>query len=166
MNAMILLVEDDENDLMFVKMAMKKAGVANPVQVAHDGQEVLDYFQGNGKFADRAAFPLPYLVLLDLKLPYVMGLDVLTWIHNQPQFKSTVVIVLTSSRHVGDIGKAYRLGANAYLVKPAGLNALEGMMRTLKDFWLIQNTPPPDWAGRQTEKFYEQRVKAGKGQPE
>lgn len=160
MSQIILVVEDDENDLMFVTMAMKNAGVTNPVQVAKDGQEVLDYFQGNGKFANRAAFPLPYLVLLDLKLPYVMGLDVLTWIRGQPQFKSTIVIVLTSSRYAGDVGKAYQLGANAYLVKPADLNALEGMMRTLKDFWLIQNTPPPAWAGCQTEKTNEQRVKA------
>lgn len=152
MNATILVVEDDENDLMFVKMAMKKAGVANPIQAAKDGQEVLDYFQGNGNFADRAAFPLPCLVLLDLKLPYVVGLDVLTWIRGQPKFKATIVIVLTSSRHVRDIEKAYQLGANAYLVKPADLNALEGMMRTLKDFWLTQNTPPPDSAGSQTEK--------------
>ena len=155
MNAMILVVEDDENDLMFVKMAMKKAGVTNPIQVARDGKEVLDYFQGNGKFADRAEFPLPYLVLLDLKLPYVMGLDVLTWIRDQPQFKSTIVIVLTSSRYTEDIGLAYQFGANAYLVKPADLNELEGMMKTLKDFWLTQNTPPPDcgkWAARETAK--------------
>ena len=144
MNMTILVAEDDENDLMFLKMAMKKAGVTNSVLVAKDGQEVLDYFQGNGKFAERAAFPLPYLLLLDLKLPYVMGLDVLTWIRDQPQFNSTIVIVLTSSRYAEDIGKAYQLGANAYLVKPADLNALEGMMKTLKDFWLIQNTPPPN----------------------
>ena len=131
---------------------MKNAGVTNPVRVARDGQEVLDYFQGNGKFADRSKFPFPYLVLLDLKLPYVMGLDVLTWIRSQPQFKSTVVIVLTSSRHTQDIRTAYQLGANAYLVKPADLNALEGMMRTLKDFWLVQNTPPPELAGHQNKK--------------
>jgi len=162
---MILVVEDDENDLMFLRMAMKRAGVTNPIQVARDGQEVLDYFQGNGKFADRAAFPLPYLVLLDLKLPYVMGLDVLTWIRGRRQFKSTIVIALTSSRYTEDIRLAYQLGANAYLVKPADLNALEGMMRTLKDFWLTQNTPAPDWARRQTEKTKDQRVKAGKGQP-
>jgi CheY-like chemotaxis protein len=151
---------------MFLKMVLKKTGVTNPLQTAKDGQEVLDYFQGNGKFADRSKFPLPYLVLLDLKLPCVMGLDVLTWIREQPQFKSTIVIVLTSSRFAEDIGKAYQLGANAYLVKPADLNALEGMMRTFKDFWLIQNTPPPDWAERQTAKTSDQRVKLGKGQPE
>jgi DNA-binding response OmpR family regulator len=82
--------------------------------------------------------------LLDLKLPYVMGLDVLAWIRAQPQFKSTIVIVLTSSRHTQDIRTAYELGANAYLVKPSDLNALERMMGTLKDFWVGQNTPPPD----------------------
>ncbi|MEY2466943.1 MAG: hypothetical protein QOD03_1464, partial [Verrucomicrobiota bacterium] len=155
MNKTILVVEDDENDLMFVKMAMKKAGVTNPVQVAHDGQAALDYFQGAGKFADRSAFPLPYLVLLDLKLPYVMGLEVLAWIRDRPQFKQTIVIMLTSSRHTEDIGTAYQMGANAYLVKPANLVALEGMMKTLKDFWLTQNTPPPDcgkWAVSETAK--------------
>ena len=144
MNRMILIVEDDENDLVFLKMAMKKVGLTNPVRVAKDGQEVLDYFQGAGKFADRSEFPFPYLVLLDLKLPYVMGLDVLTWIRSQPQFKSTVVIVLTSSRHTQDIRTAYQLGANAYLVKPADLNGLERMMGTLKDFWMDQNTPCPN----------------------
>ena len=141
---MILVVEDDENDLMFLKRAMKEVGVTNPIQVATDGQKVLDYFQGTGKFANRLEFPLPCLVLLDLKLPYVMGLDVLTWIRAQPQFKSTIVIMLTSSRHTKDIRTAYQLGANAYLVKPADLDALEGMTRTLNDFWLTQNTPPPD----------------------
>ena len=144
MNKLILLVEDDENDVMFVKMAMKKAGVTNPIQVVTDGQQALDYFQGSGKFANRSQFPIPYLVLLDLKLPFVMGLDVLAWIREQAELKSTIVIVLTSSRHTGDIRIAYQLGANAYLVKPADLNALEETMRTLKGFWLTQNVPSPD----------------------
>ncbi len=155
MNKLILIVEDDENDVTFVKMAMKKAGVTNPVQIVTDGQQALDYFQGTEKYADRSEFPLPYLVLLDLKLPFVMGLDVLAWIREQPQLKSTIVIVLTSSRHTEDIGMAYQLGANAYLVKPAHLDALAGLMRTLKDFWLTQNVPPPDsgkWAVRESAK--------------
>jgi DNA-binding response OmpR family regulator len=155
MNELILVVEDDENDLLFVKRAMKEAGITNPLQIANDGQQVLDYFQGTGKFADRSEFPLPYLVLLDLKLPFVMGLDVLAWIRGQPQFKSTIVIAFTSSRHTEDIGTAYQLGANAYLVKPAQMNELEAMMKTLKDFWLTQNTPPPHhgkWAAHGTAK--------------
>ena len=155
MNRVVLVVEDDENDVMFVKMAMKKAGMTNPIQVVTDGQQALDYFQGSGKFANRSQFPIPYLVLLDLKLPFVMGLDVLAWIREQSELKSTIVIVLTSSRHTEDIRMAYQLGANAYLVKPANLDALEEMMRTLKGFWLTQNVPSPDcgkWAARETAK--------------
>jgi len=155
MNRSILVVEDDENDVMFVKMAMKRSGVTNPIQVVTDGQQALDYFQGSGKFANRSQFPIPYLVLLDLKLPFVMGLDVLAWIREQAELKSTIVIVLTSSRHTEDIRMAYQLGANAYLVKPADLDALEEMMRTLKGFWLTQNVPSPDcgkWAVHQSAK--------------
>ena len=148
MNRSILVVEDDENDVMFVKMAMKRSGVTNPIQVVTDGQQALDYFQGSGKFANRSQFPIPYLVLLDLKLPFVMGLDVLAWIREQAELKSTIVIVLTSSRHTEDIRMAYQLGANAYLVKPADLDALEEMMRTLKGFWLTQNVPSPDCGKR------------------
>src|SRR5437868_2103044 len=76
----ILQVEDDPNDVVFLKYALTKAGVANPLQVATDGQEAIDYLQGTGRFADREQFPLPCLILLDLKLPHVMGLDVLKWI--------------------------------------------------------------------------------------
>jgi len=153
MNRSILVVEDDANDVLFLKMAMKNAGVTNPIRVVMDGQETLDYFQGSGKFANRSQYPIPYLVLLDLKLPFVMGLDVLAWIREQSELKSTIVIVLTSSRHTEDIRMAYQLGANAYLVKPANLEALEEMMRTLKGFWLSQNVPSPDcgiWAAPQS----------------
>ena len=120
---------------------MQKVGVANPIQVASDGQQAIDYLQGVGKFADRQKFPLPSLVLLDLKLPYVMGLDVLKWIRQQPG-EPLVVIVLTASAEPTDIAAAYRLGANGFLIKPAGARALEDMAKALKDFWLTHNTLP------------------------
>jgi len=101
----ILQVEDDPNDVFFLKHAMKKAGVANPIQVAKDGQEAIDYLQGAGKFADRGKFPFPCLVLLDLKLPYVMGLDVLKWIREQPGM-ALVVLLLTASGEEADIAAA------------------------------------------------------------
>src|SRR5579864_5000614 len=113
----ILLVEDDENDVFFFQRAMSKAGMTNPVQVAGDGQEAIDYLRGAGKFADRSKFPLPELILLDLKLPFVMGLDVLRWIREQSELVP-IVIILSSSREEEDIAAAYKLGANAYLVKP------------------------------------------------
>ena len=138
----ILLVEDDENDVFFVQQAMKKTGVLSPIHVASDGQQAIEYFKGAGKFANREEFPLPSLVLLDLKLPYVMGLDVLKWIRQQPQ-AATIVIILSSSKDEADIAAAYRLGANGYLVKPPELSKLLDMAKSIKDYWLTHNTPPP-----------------------
>src|ERR1051325_4138254 len=135
----VLLVEDEPNDVFFLQQAMKKAGVVNPIQVASDGQQAIDYFKGTGKFANREEFPLPYLVLLDLKLPQVMGLDVLRWIRQQPDV-AAIVIILTSSMEEADIASAYRLGANGYLVKPPEVNKLTDMAKSIKDFWLTQNT--------------------------
>jgi CheY-like chemotaxis protein len=145
----ILLVEDEPNDVLFFQRAMKKAGMINPVQVVNDGQAAIDYLQGTGKFAQREEFPLPALILLDLKLPFVMGLDVLKWIRQQSEL-APIVVVLSSSREEADIAAAYRLGANAYLVKPAEASKLGDMVRAIKDFWLTQNTPPPNSRFRPT----------------
>lgn len=138
----ILLVEDDENDVFFFQRAMSKAGMSHPLQVVRDGQEAINYLQGDGKFACRAEFPLPGLILLDLKLPYVMGLDVLRWIRQQPRL-AAIVIILSSSQQAADVAEAYSRGANAYLVKPAQTSQLGDMVRAVSDFWLKQNTPPP-----------------------
>jgi two-component system response regulator len=137
----ILQVEDDPNDVFLFKHAVKKVGVTNPMQVASDGQQAIDYLSGAGKFADREQFPLPGLVLLDLKLPYVMGLDVLRWIREQPN-TAPVVIILTASAEEEDIATAYRLGANAFLTKPSEASKLQDIVRAIKDFWLTHNTLP------------------------
>ena len=118
MNGTILLVEDDENDVFFFERAMKLAGMSNPLHVAQDGRQAIDYLKAVSDYADRAEFPLPSLVLLDLKLPRVRGLDVLKWIRGQPEFQTMIVIVFTSSGLASDIDKAYRLGANSYMVNP------------------------------------------------
>src|ERR1051325_9698343 len=114
----ILQVEDDPNDVFLMRHAMKKVGVLNPVQVASDGQQAIDYLQGAGKFADREKYPFPCLVLLDLKLPYVMGLEVLKWIRQQTG-PGLPVILMTASGEDADIITAYRLGANAFVTKPS-----------------------------------------------
>lgn len=137
----ILQVEDDSNDVFFLQHAMKKAGVANPLHVVGDGQQAIDYLQGVGKFADRARYPLPGLVLLDLKLPYVMGLDVLKWIRAQPDL-SVVVIILSASAQEADIAAAYRMGVNAFLTKPSEASKLEDIVKAIRDFWLTHNTLP------------------------
>jgi CheY-like chemotaxis protein len=145
MNRTILLVEDDSNDVFFMKRAMKLAGMLNPVQVASDGQEAIHYLAGTGEFNDRAQFPLPSLVLLDLKLPLVMGLDVLQWIREQPKLKTVIVLVFTSSKLPPDISKAYVLGANSYLVKPSSPEELPEMVKMIKHYWLEMNQSVPTW---------------------
>jgi len=137
----ILQVEDDPNDVFLMQHAMRRLGMANPVQVARDGQEAMDYLQGAGKFADRTTFPFPCLVLLDLKLPYVMGLDVLRWIRQQPG-PALPVLMLTASGEDADIASAYNLGANAFLTKPSEASKFQEMVKAIKEFWLTHNTLP------------------------
>jgi CheY-like chemotaxis protein len=139
----ILQVEDDPNDVFLLQHAMKKMGVANPIQFVTDGQQAIDYLQGAGKFADRTKFPFPCLLLLDLKLPYVMGLDVLEWIRQQPGM-ALPVIVLSASAEEADIAAAYRLGANAFLTKPSEASKLQDMVKAIRDFWLTCNTLPEE----------------------
>jgi CheY-like chemotaxis protein len=139
MNKTILLVEDEEDDIFFMKRAVKKHGL-NPLQVAQDGQAAIEYLEGIGEYANRERFPLPCLVLLDLKLPRVMGLEVLKWIRQQAALHGIVVIVLSSSKLGPDIEMAYRLGANSYLVKPSP-DKLSGMISAIKQYWLDLNEP-------------------------
>ena len=139
----LLLVEDDENDVFFFRRAVTKAAIALPVCHVRDGQEAIDYLAGRGPFADRAAHPLPRLVLLDLNLPVKHGLDVLRWMRRQPATRSTVVVVLTSSVDILDRHEAYSLGANSYLVKPGDPNDLGRLVAALKLYWLEHNAPPP-----------------------
>jgi CheY-like chemotaxis protein len=140
-NCSILHVEDSPEDVFLLQYAFQIAEIANPVHVVSDGQQAIDYLSGTGKFADRIHFPLPGLVLLDLKLPHKMGLDVLRWIRRQPEFKALIVIILTASINEGDLQRAYELGANAFLVKPSSAADLADISRALKHFWLIHNTP-------------------------
>lgn len=142
MTTTILLVEDDVHDVLFITKALNKAGVNSLIQVAKDGQEALDYLTGQGQFANREKYPLPCLVLLDLKLPRVMGLEVLRRLDQRRNFRRLVVVVLTSSQQPEDIDTAYDLGAKAYLVKPSGIDQLVPIAQAIKDFWLTQNRAP------------------------
>jgi CheY-like chemotaxis protein len=141
MTSSILLVDDDENDVLVMSMALKNAGLSCPILAASDGREAQDYLSGAGKFADRREYPLPYLLLLDLKLPRIMGLEVLKWLRERPEFDSTIVLVLSSSPMPDDIQNAYRLRANGYLVKPSGFEKLQVLAQAIKDFWFVQNQP-------------------------
>jgi CheY-like chemotaxis protein len=138
-NRAILLVEDNEDDVFLMKRALQGANVGNPLYVVEDGQEALDYLGGAGKFADRDNYPLPVVVFLDLKLPYISGHDVLAWTRRQKELESLVVIVLTSSNEASDLSRCYALGANSYLVKPPTPDQLEDLARAFKWYWLEYN---------------------------
>ena len=138
----ILHVEDSEEDVFFLQYAFKRAEIANPVQVARDGQEAIDYLAGHGKFSHRHEYPMPGLVLLDLKLPRKMGSEVLHWIRAQPPLKKLLVIILSSSAQKSDVDRSYEIGANAFLVKPSSADTLTDMARALKHFWLTHNLAP------------------------
>jgi CheY-like chemotaxis protein len=135
----ILHVEDDENDVFFLQNAFQQAGIVNPVHVVKDGLEAIEYLGGAGRYADREEFPLPCLVLLDLKLPGMHGLEVLDWIKQQPSLRRIVVIILTSSQQEQDVERAYELGVNSFLVKPAGIRERLEIANGIKTWWLRHN---------------------------
>lgn len=138
----ILLAEDDENDVFFLERAFKAAGIENPLYITRDGQEAIDCLGGEGKYSDRNQYPVPCLVILDLKMPRKTGMDVLEWKRVQPIVHCLPAIVLSSSAHRHDIERAYRLGANAFVVKPPSVEARIDLARVIKSFWLEFNNPP------------------------
>jgi two-component system response regulator len=132
----ILVAEDDATDAYFFQRAFKRSGIPVTLHFVRDGQEVIDYLQGKGQFADRAAHPLPHLLLLDLKMPHLDGFDVLEWVRIQPGFRGMQIVIFSSSGEPRDINRAYGLGANWYLVKPHSMEELTALVGRFKKFWL------------------------------
>ena len=138
----VLFVEDDPNDVALTQRAFEQAGFVNPLHVVADGEQAIGYLAGEGRYADRARYPLPILILLDLKLPRVSGFEVLTWLREAPGVRRLPVVVLTSSGQSPDISRAYDVGANSYLVKPVGFERLQELVRTLGLYWIMTNHGP------------------------
>jgi len=138
----ILLVEDSSTDILFIQRAFKQANVVNPIRIVRDGDEAVDYLAGRNGYSDRDRYPLPALILLDLKLPRRDGLEVLGWLKQQAGIKRIPVVVLTSSREDADIDRAYDLGVSSYLVKPVELLALHQMVENIDAYWLRTNAFP------------------------
>ena len=132
----ILLAEDNENDILMMRRAFAQAAIPNPLFVVRDGQEAIDYLAGNGKYAERAAHPLPRLLLLDLRMPWMDGFDVLAWLRTQPRFNSLPVIVLTSSKLQADIDRSLDLGVYDYRVKPQSYEDLVRLLNDVRTCWL------------------------------
>ena len=138
----ILLVEDSEHDIELTLAALEAHNVANEVDTARDGAEALDYLYRRGVFADRSN-ELPVVVLLDLKMPRVDGLEVLRQIKADPELKRIPVVMLTSSREEQDLVRSYELGVNAYVVKPVNFAQFMDSVKQLGCFWAVINETPP-----------------------
>jgi len=138
----LLLVEDNPQDLELAQRALRKANLVNHIQVARDGQEALDFIFGEGVYLGRELRDGPRLVLLDLKLPKIDGLEVLRRIKGDARTKMIPVVVLTSSKEQSDLVESYQLGANSYIVKPVNFERFTEAVRDLGMYWLLLNQSP------------------------
>lgn len=141
--AVILIVEDNPMDITLTLDAFKQVRLKNPVHVVKTGEQALDYLLGEGEYQDREEFPLPDLILLDLKLPGINGMDVLKDIKTRPKLKQIPVIILSSSAEEGDRALGYDLGANSYLVKPISFEGFLEVVDSIREYWLTLNLGPP-----------------------
>ena len=139
----ILLVEDNPSDIGLTKRAFEKNRIQNKLVVAEDGQEALDYLFGAGAYAGRDTSEMPAVVLMDLKLPRVDGLEALRRIRAHDLTKRLPVVILTSSREDQDVAMSYDLGANSYIRKPVDFQQFAEAVRTLDLYWVVLNEPPP-----------------------
>lgn len=138
----ILLVEDNPQDILLVQRAFRKAGITNPLQVVNDGDAAVLYLSGEGVYSDRSLYPLPALILLDLKLPRRSGAEVLQWLRQQQGIKRLPVVVLTASQEYTDVNHLYDLGANAYMVKPVAFDNLVEIVTIINQHWMVFNQKP------------------------
>lgn len=138
----VLLVEDDLNDIFLVKRAFKMARIPNPLQVVTDGLEAIYYLRGAGKYSDRSAYPIPRLIVMDIKMPRKTGFEVLEWVKQDPKLRRIPVVIVSSSDNPADINHAYELGANAYMVKPVDFRAVEHLFQTITSYWGLECAKP------------------------
>jgi len=138
----VLVADDDENDIKLLRRAFQKAGIDIPIAAVRDGEQAIQYLQGDNFYADRGSFPIPALLLLDLKMPRTNGFEVLEWLRQQSGLKQMLVVVMTSSDEPQDIDRAYDLGANSFVKKPSDFTGLTAISQKLHDYWLEMNLAP------------------------
>ena len=134
-NYTILVLEDDPNDALLLRLALEKNQIHNPVQIVRDGIEGVAYLTGEGKYADRRLYPFPKVIILDLKMPRMGGLDVLQFLAKNPELRVIPTLVLSSSSQESDVARAYAAGANTYLVKPGNFEDLQSLIKTVHEYW-------------------------------
>lgn len=142
-NRTILLIEDNPSDIALTKRAFEKANIANPLEIKEDGQDAIDYLFAQNSFSGRDIYDLPALILLDLKLPNMDGLEVLKRIRENPITKRCLVVILTSSKEDQDLAMGYDLGVNSYIRKPVDFTQFVEVVKQLGFYWLLLNEVPP-----------------------
>jgi CheY-like chemotaxis protein len=146
-DALFLLVDDNEDDIRLMRRAFTQGRVINPLQIVRSGEEAIEYLIGKERYANRGEYPLPALVLLDIRMPGLDGLDVLQWIRLQPDLREVSVVMLTCSDDVRDVNKAYQLGADSFLVKPLDFERFAEISQALAGYWAwMDKTPEPQRA--------------------
>jgi len=143
-DAIVLYVEDEEDDALFMQMAFKRVGAEGTLRIVKDGRKAIAYLKGEESYADRAVHPLPALILLDLNLPLLSGFEVLTWIREQPRFQQTPVVIFSSSGRPEDRSKAEFQGANHYALKPMSMFQFVDLAHELRKRWLLKVDPSID----------------------
>jgi CheY-like chemotaxis protein len=143
LSKLILLVEDNPDDVFAVKWCFRRSKISNPIHVVTHGEEAIAYLSGAAPYTDRQRYPLPFMVLLDLKLPYMSGFEVLAWIRERLALEGLVVVALTSSDESKDHQRAYSLGARSYLVKPPEPDGLRDLIDSLQTFWNLRGEGKP-----------------------
>lgn len=141
-NSGLLLVEDNPNDILLFQRALRKAKLDIPLNIVQDGEQAVDYLAGQSRYTNRRKYPLPALILMDIRLPRKSGLEVLAWLKSQPILCRIPVIVFTSSEEIVDVNQAYDSGANSYLTKPVSFEALEDIVSSVKEYWIEKNRYP------------------------
>lgn len=134
----ILIADDFADDVDLFKIALQQTGVTNPVFVARDGREAIEYFEGKGAFADRASFPLPQVLFLDLKMPMVDGFQVLEWLKGKCEFEGVLVVVLSGAGDTQAFNRAYQLGADTFVVKPFRREDIESLVKHHEEYWQFE----------------------------
>ena len=131
----VLVVEDNPDDIFFVRLAFDAAKLHHPLFSVCDGRQAIEYLSGAGQYADRKQFPLPRFVFTDLKMPHLDGFELIKWMRNDAYCRRVPIIALSGSGIAEDVNRSYELGANAYMVKPVGATAVERLLRTIGEFW-------------------------------
>jgi len=138
----ILLVDDDPNDRYLIRRTFTRLGIENPVIEVGGGAEAIAYLSGQGEYSDRTKYPFPGVLLLDIQMPRIDGLEVLQWIRDKLTAPRLLIIMLSRTDEIRHVNRAYALGANSFLTKPGAESELEGLIKTFSDYWLVRNKPP------------------------